>query len=251
VNGFRGATSFLTRVRMGVAVCDDAQLAAWVPWFPVVGAVVGLFVAIIYGLARWALPPAVAAATAVAAGALLTGAFHEDGLGDVADAFGGGRDHAEVLRILGDPRHGTYGVMAIASCLVLRVAALASLDPPAALAALPTAHALSRAAAVGLLGVMAPAAPGLGASYGAFVTRRRLALALGAGGAVGVAATGAWVAPMAAAAGLVTVTLAHTSARKLGGVTGDVAGATQQLVEAAVLLVAAAAVTHGHSLGPG
>ena len=60
----------------------------------------------------YAVPPFVAAAVAIAIGLLITGAFHEDGLGDVADAFGGGSTVERRLQILKDPRQGTYGVVA-------------------------------------------------------------------------------------------------------------------------------------------
>ena len=67
------------------------------------------------------VPPFVAAALAVMLGALLTGAFHEDGLADVADAFAGGWTREDRLRILDDPLHGSYGVAALCGSIVLYV----------------------------------------------------------------------------------------------------------------------------------
>jgi adenosylcobinamide-GDP ribazoletransferase len=161
VKGLLGAVSFLTRVPTGTGARRPEELAGSVPWFPVVGAGVGLAVAAVYGGARLALPPLPAAALAVVAGICLTGAFHEDGLGDTADAFAGGWDRESTARILKDPRLGTFGVLAVAGSLLLRVAAVAALAPAAALAALPAAHALSRAAAVAAMTAL-PVGPGRG-----------------------------------------------------------------------------------------
>jgi adenosylcobinamide-GDP ribazoletransferase len=251
VNGFRGAVSFLTRVPAGVGVGEPAELARCVPWFPVVGAGVGLAVAAVYAAASAPLPPLPAATVAVVAGIGLTGAFHEDGLGDTADAFGGGRDREGTVRILRDPRLGSFGVLAVAASLLLRVGAVAALAPAAALAALPAAHALSRAAAVAAMTVFPPAADdgpagradGLGATYMQTLSRRRALLGAAAGLAAAVALLGAWAVPAAVAAAVAAWLLGNLARRRIGGLSGDVLGAVQQLGEIAVLLVAAAAGT--------
>ena len=73
------------------------------------------------------LPGLAAAALAVTLGIVITGALHEDGLADTVDAFGAGGGPEETLRILKDPTHGTYGVIALVLSIVLRVLALAAL----------------------------------------------------------------------------------------------------------------------------
>jgi len=245
VNGFWGALSFLTRVRGHAVVAGPERTAAWVPWFPVVGALVGLAVALVHLGARLALPPPAAAAVAIAAGVGLTGALHEDGLADLADALGGGRGRREVLALLEDPRLGTYGVAALSLSLILRTGALAALTPAAALAALPAAHALSRAAAVALLATMSPAAEGLGAAYGRFVTRRGAVAAGAAAIGVGALGLGPWVLAAAALAGIAALAVGRLAARVIGGITGDVLGAAQQVAEITILLLAAALVGRG------
>ena len=198
MNGFLGAVSFLTRVPTGTGARRPEELAASVPWFPVVGAGVGLAVAAVYAGAGELLPPLPAASLAVVAGICLTGAFHEDGLGDTADAFGGHHDRDGTVRILKDPRLGTFGVLAVAASLLLRAGAVAALAPAAALAALPAAHALSRAAAVAAMTAL-PAAgdTGLGASYVRSLSRRRALAGAAAGLAVALALLGlpAWWPP--------------------------------------------------------
>jgi adenosylcobinamide-GDP ribazoletransferase len=246
VRGFLGAVSFLTRVPTGTGAGDQGELARSVPWFPVVGAGVGLAVAGVYLGAGELLPPLPAATVAVVAGTCLTGAFHEDGLGDTADAFAGGWDRDSTTRILKDPRLGTFGVLAVAAGLLLRVAAVAALAPAAALAALPAAHALSRAAAVATMTAL-PAAgdTGLGATYVLALSRRRALAGAAAGLAIALALLGMAAVWAAAAAGLAAAALGRLAVRRLGGVTGDVLGAVQQLGEILVLLAAVAAVTTG------
>ena len=248
MRGLLGAVSFLTRVPVGNQVRGREELAASVPWFPVVGAGVGLAEAGVYAGARVLLPPLVAATLAVVAGILLTGAFHEDGLGDTADAFAGGTDRDSTVRILKDPRLGTFGVLAVAASLLLRVAAVAALAPAAALAALPAAGALSRAAAVAAMTAL-PAATdsGLGASYVAALSRPRALAGAGAGLVLAVALLGVAALWAAAAAGLAAALLGRLAVGRIGGVTGDILGAIQQVGEVLVLLAAVAAVSTGKS----
>jgi adenosylcobinamide-GDP ribazoletransferase len=246
MRSFLGAVAFLTRVPTGTGAGEPGELARSVPWFPVVGAGVGLVVAGVYAGAGVLLPPLPAATLAVVAGIGLTGAFHEDGLGDTADAFAGGRDRDSTVRILEDPRLGTFGVLAVAASLLLRTGAVAALPPAAALAALPAAHALSRAAAVATMAAL-PAAgeTGLGATYMLALSRRRALGGAAAGLAAALALLGVAAVGAAAAAGLAAAALGRLAVRRLGGVTGDVLGAVQQLGEILVLLAAVAAVTTG------
>ena len=121
--GFLGALTFLTRLPVRLRSAPD--LSASVPWFAVVGGMIGVTVgAIAAGLAEL-VPMSVAAAVAVISGVALTGAFHEDGLADLCDAFGGWtvEQRHEILK---DSRHGTYGVAALASSIVLRIVCVAA-----------------------------------------------------------------------------------------------------------------------------
>src|SRR4029077_501094 len=108
---------------------------------------VGLVGAAAYWLAHAAgLPSLSAAALALAATLLVTGALHEDGLADVADGFGGGATRERKLEIMDDSRIGTFGVCALILSFMLRVAALTNLGDPGLVAAvLVAAHAAGRA----------------------------------------------------------------------------------------------------------
>jgi adenosylcobinamide-GDP ribazoletransferase len=246
LTGFRSAVALLTRVPVGAGRPGSAALARGVPWFPVVGGLLGVVAASIYAAALLILPPLGAATVAVGTGLVLTGAFHEDGLADTADALGGARSKDEALRILKDPAHGTYGVLAIVLSVLLRVAAIASLDAWAALAVLPGAHALSRGASAALLRAIPVATEdGLGAIFSTGVTRREVAGAMVAALGVGALSLGPWAIPATVLAALGAVGVGILSVRRIGGLTGDILGAAQQVAEILVILLGAAAVTGG------
>jgi adenosylcobinamide-GDP ribazoletransferase len=239
--GLRLATAFLTRVPATRARDEPTDLARAVPWFPVVGAVVGLTVAGIYAGASTVLPTLVAAAIAVGAGVALTGALHEDGLADLADALGG-RTPDEARRIMKDPAHGTYGIIALLLSLLLRIGALSALGGWAAVAALPAAHALGRSASTLLLLAPPAAGAGLGATFAGSTRPRQVAVAIIVGATIAAIGLRGWALPALVVAGIGTALAAGIAQRKLGGVTGDVMGAAEQVGETLVLLLAVAAI---------
>lgn len=243
MSGLQAAVAFLTRVPVGAP--SDA-IATSLAWFPVVGALIGLAAAVAYAMALLVVPPVLGAALATAALVVLTGALHEDGLADCADAWGGGLTRDDALRILDDPAHGTYGVLALVLGLLLRVSALAAMTPAAALLILPAAHSLSRAAMVGVLAATPPArSSGLGARYAAFASRRTVAAAVAGALIIGFGLAGLAAVAFAAVAGAGAWLVRRLAMRSIGGVTGDVLGATQQVTEVAILVVATALVTAG------
>jgi adenosylcobinamide-GDP ribazoletransferase len=234
---------FFTRLRVGEPASGaplDFDRIAWAA--PVAGAAVGLIGALILALtALIGLPPLLRAGLATAALVVSTGALHEDGLADVADGFGGGAARAMKLEIMRDSRIGAYGAIAVALALILRVGALtAALDGGfwRAASSLIVAAALSRAAALTPLNLLAPArADGAGAAAGP-LDSSALAGAWGMGLiiaiALGLAAVGfihALVATLAS--GAAALAMAALARRAIGGQTGDVAGAAQQCAEIA------------------
>jgi len=236
LTGFFGAVQFLTRVpiRTRAGVPHERAL----PWFPVVGALIGLFVgSVAVGLAEW-IPLGVAAGVAVAAGLLITGAFHEDGLADIADAFGGGWTREQRFEILKDSRHGTYGVAALCTSIVVRVVAAGSIvAQPALFAGFVAAHTLGRTAAVCTLLVGRPATEsGLGASAASGSTRVSLVISSSLATGALAALTGWWLAPLVGVSVAGAAAALWLSNRKIGGLTGDTLGAIEQVVECLVLV---------------
>ena len=221
---------------------DLSRLARMVP---IAGAILGAIGALALSLADGlGLPPFLCAGLAVAALVILSGALHEDGLADVVDGFGGGATRERKLEIMRDSRVGSYGVLALLIGLGLRAAALSTLlggDAMSVLGAMVAAHAVSRAGLPAIMHGFDPARPG-GLAAGA---GRPDAVTAQAAAALGVLAAlaglGWWrgILALAIAAAAMGAT-AMLARRQIGGYTGDVLGAAQQLAEAAVLLVAAA-----------
>lgn len=130
VRYFFVALGYFTRVpvpkAIGYAAGDLDQAARY---FPLVGACVGAWGALVYLAALRVLPASIAVGLSMAATLLATGAFHEDGLADSCDAFGGGYTRDDVLRIMHDSRIGTFGAVALIVALGLKWQALAAMPP--------------------------------------------------------------------------------------------------------------------------
>lgn len=242
LRGARAAMTFLTRVPVGGFPHAAADLRWASAWFPFVGLLLGAAQAVVFQAASRAGFFAAAALT-VALGMLLTGAFHEDGLADTADALGGAYDRKRLFEILKDSRVGSFGAAALAVVLVLRIALLARLGQGAALAIVLT-QCLSRLPPVWLMVAM-PYVTADEAAKSRLVTRAGAAQALVATSWPALAITAAVVkggitSPEAAAALAGTAAIAVVCAQRFraraGGITGDFLGATQQLCECAALL---------------
>lgn len=249
-----GAAMVLTRLPVGALARRGwtGGLSGGVWAYPLVGALAGLLGGAAGALGLWlGLPGGLAAAWALAALLLLTGALHEDGLADTADGFGGGRGRARKLEIMRDSRIGSYGVLALALSLGIRGLALAAMPGPwAMVASLVVSGALGRGAILGVLALAPPARPdGLAALLG------RPSAGLLAGGLALAALPALLLLPLPVALGGILLTglcalgMARLACRQVGGHTGDVLGACEQLAEAVVLSLLAASL--GHWAGPG
>jgi adenosylcobinamide-GDP ribazoletransferase len=223
------------------AMPDLSHLARMVP---IAGAVIGAIGALALWLAHaFRLPPLVCAGLSVGVLVLVVGAMHEDGLADVADGFGGGATRERKLEIMRDSRIGVFGAAVLMLSLTLRVAALSALleySIGAAAAALVLAGAASRAFMLLPLALLAPARPdGLGASAGRLEASGALAAGIAAlivGFVLGLGVLGVGRALLALASALAAaLAMTGIARRQIGGQTGDVAGAAQQLAEIACL----------------
>ena len=233
------ALLLLTRLplpKLPDAAFEDAARAVWA--YPLVGLVIGFAASLIAALCvQIGLSPALTVAMCLGFLIVVSGAMHEDGLADCADGFWGGYDKKRRLDIMKDSRIGTYGVLALVILTGVRGVALAALIPQG-LGAIIAACVLSRGA-MPVLMFYVPHARSDGLSV--HVGRPRLSPVL-AGGAIAVTlaflsigsgAVGATIVALCAAA-----CVGALAARKIGGQTGDVLGAAQQLSEAAILCFA-------------
>jgi adenosylcobinamide-GDP ribazoletransferase len=246
LDDLRLAAGMLTRIPM--AHPDGATppyLARAHRVFPLVGAAIGGVIWLVYFmLSAIGVPFIAAAALALGAGMLLTGAFHEDGLADLADGFGGGREKTAKLEIMRDSRIGTYGTLVLLVTFTAKTAALASLPSPSALTALIAVHALSRGPLPAITLFLPYAREGgLAASAG------KVEPSVAATAAICALAAAFICLPIfdAMLAAVVTVAAAAAIAalaqRQIGGYTGDVLGGAQQTTETALLVLLA--IRHG------
>ncbi|HEY0178409.1 MAG TPA: adenosylcobinamide-GDP ribazoletransferase [Dokdonella sp.] len=238
----RTSVAFLTRLPMphphGPTPPDFARATRL---FPLVGAAIGaLIAALCIGLRAAGVPDLAAAAMALGAGALLTGGLHEDGLADVADGFGGGTDRARKLEIMRDSRLGTYGALILIVTFVTKLSAVAACRGEATVRGLIVAHALARAVLPCMsMSTAIARKDGLAANAGRpSSTTVATAVALGMGVVLVTfplrLALGAVLVTAACAIGMVWL-----ARRQIGGLTGDVLGATEQLSETAILVLVA------------
>lgn len=147
---FFNALTFFTRIPPpDWVVFSDEHLNHASRYFPLVGLLVGSCTALLLWLLQPLLPLPVALLLCMAFSVLLTGGFHEDGLADVCDGFGGGWTRAQTLEIMKDSRLGSYGALALLLVLALKLTALLYVSQ--ALFALLIGHTLSRFVAVSLI----------------------------------------------------------------------------------------------------
>lgn len=244
----RIAVSFLTRLPVSAPMPPEPASAGYLAratgMFPLVGAGVGVAAALAYGGAHeLGLPSLASAFIAIGLGALVTGALHEDGLADVADGLGGGRTRDDRLRIMRDSRIGSFGALAMVFSVGLRAALVAGLSSPeTAAAALVVAAAVSRAPLPAILRWLPAArAEGLAAAAGRpGLPQVAMASILAAAIAFAVLDPVSAGAVLAAAAGAAAA-MAWIGYRALGGHTGDILGASQQMAEMAALAAVVAA----------
>ena len=222
------AIAFLTRLPVPARGVPNLNRAA--VYFPLVGLLVGGIAAATRALADQVLHPLPATLLAVAAAVVVTGALHEDGLADVADALGAHTTRQRRLEILKDPRVGTFGALALILATGITTTTIATLDTEHAARALVISHVLARWAILPVSRALQPAREGAGSllrvTTPALLTATALAIAVTL--AVSLDAATALIA-----AALAATATAGVLQRTLGGITGDGYGATAKLAELA------------------
>lgn len=243
IETLRLAVQFMTRLPVPAgAPYDPSRMARSIRYYPLTGLLVGGMAALIILAASclWSMPVAVVLAMLTAT--LMTGALHEDGFADMVDGFWGGHTVERRLEIMRDSRLGSYGALGLIFLVVLNIAVLTSFTPGQAAAALLSAHMLSR---LGVVVVM---------DRGTYVRRtgagQDVQKGPGSEGWLVIACTlvPGLIASLVCFGFLLTLlaviaTIAGSLAflkfshRKIGGYTGDVLGAVQQLTCLIVILV--------------
>lgn len=244
IGRYFSAQQFLTRLPCPPATpFAPSDLAASVAWFGMVGIPVGVVVGGVGLGLRSVVAPTFAAILAIAAGAIVTGAFHEDGFADTCDAFGG---YSSVRRreIMRDSRVGTFGALGLIVLFAAKVSALGivlvgSSGWRVVLVAI-GAHTISRAATVLAIRFVPPVLDPTSKTQSYTVTWPRFTTALLVP-AIPLAATiFRWDAAIIAGAAVLVVEGARPFFRRFtDGISGDGLGAINQVVEVVVWAVAA------------
>jgi adenosylcobinamide-GDP ribazoletransferase len=233
------AFAFLTRLPVRAGKISDRDLGRSVGFFPLVGLLLGLLTAgLAYALVEF-FPPTMVAVLLVAASALLTGGLHLDGLSDLFDGLAGGQgDRQRTLAIMRDSRIGAQGAVALVLVLAAKIAATSLLVDNRQYAALVAVPVISRFAVVPSI-VLFPYTreEGLGRAFNGQAGWVQLVLAALTLAAV-LVAFGLSLGQPALAGLLAAIILALALRAKLGGLTGDVYGATIELVEVVASYVA-------------
>lgn len=243
---FLTALGYFTRVPIPSWVgYSPAQLNAATRYFPMVGVFVGVLVALLTVAMGMLWSPRLAIALGLAVSVLLTGAFHEDGLADSVDAFGGAFERERVLEIMHDSRIGTYGAVALWLALAIKWQALVDVQTAFGWSGFAVvligAHAASRCMAISLLRAL----DYVRAQGKAKPVAQRLSLE---GLLFGVACSlpwAFWPDWRAGATGVVVLIVLRAAfirylRRRLGGYTGDTLGFAQQIGELALYLTVCA-----------
>jgi len=252
------ALQFLTRLPLRIEPAPDPhEIGVSLACYPMVGFALGMM---LWGaaLAVSRMPVLLEAAIVLAVWVLITGALHIDGLADTADAWVGGHGNAErTLMIMKDPRSGPVAVAAVNCVLLLKFSALAALAAHAAqvahahgaswrdphLAAGCVLSPLLARAAIPLLFAHTPYVrpQGIAAQLAAHQSRRAGVFATGLTALCTVAAFRMPGAIALGAAAIAYILVRRGLVRRLGGFTGDGAGALIELTEAACVIAIAAA----------
>ncbi len=239
------AVMFYTRIPCPAWIgYSDEQMTRSVRYFPAVGWLVGVIVAAVTFVARLVFPIPVAVVLGLAAGVLVTGAFHEDGFADVCDGLGGGATKQRALEIMKDSRVGAFAAIGLVLLFGLKIAAYSALLADvrwAGLAALVFAHVVSRWCAVTIM---------VRNAYARDDGTSKVRAAAGTVSWLGRIVATAWLLPFVGlawwhpwwlvaipAAFAVRLLLARWFNRRLGGYTGDCLGAAQQITEVVTVLV--------------
>ncbi|WP_027210158.1 adenosylcobinamide-GDP ribazoletransferase [Burkholderia sp. WSM2232] len=244
---FFTALGYFTRVPVPRWVgYEPHYLNAAARYFPLVGVLIGAVSALVYLAALRVFPAGVAVLLSMAASLLITGAFHEDGLADCVDAFGGAYTRDDVLRIMHDSRIGAFGAIALVIALALKWQTLAALPPLRAAGLMIAAHAASRACAISYLasldyvraeGKAKPVAQRLSGPALAWAALFGLPWLLWPDGLRGFAsADWRFAAVTLVMLAMLRFAMGRYFVRRIGGYTGDCLGFAQQIFELSIYL---------------
>ena len=215
-------------------------------YFSLVGLLLGFLLSISYIVFSYAFNPVISILLMMAISLLLTGAFHEDGLADMADGFGGGYGADQCLTIMKDSRIGTYGAVTLIMAFTLKFSLLLELSSmqfnqlPIILFALILSQSLSRAVAASLISQIPYVSDEQTSKSKPLASSQSLAdLVI----LLFIGCLPLWFFPIEIIISCLLVLISFQwifkryLLKKIGGFTGDCLGAAQQISELLILLV--------------
>ncbi|MGO4685290.1 adenosylcobinamide-GDP ribazoletransferase [Hyphomicrobium sp. 2TAF46] len=234
------ALQFLTRLPLKhIDPLPRDWLVRAAKYLPVVGGLIGIATGGVILLTSHVFPSPLPVILGLAFAILLTGGLHEDGLADTADAFGGGHTRERCLEIMKDSRIGTFGTLALIVTFALKASALAHVDPLNAAKIVIAGFAGARLAAVLALATLSYAG-GEAAKVSrttSDMTANEIWVALAGGLIFGFICLSPLVFLLSSLlAGVAAAVVALIANQKIGGYTGDVLGAIEQVYETAFII---------------
>ena len=229
------AIQFITIIPVGKA--DTFDPPKMIPFFPVVGLILGMLMALFdqFATALWSRP--VASLLDILFLAVLTGAFHLDGLGDAADGLLGQRSKEKTLTIMKDSRLGTMGLVAIVFALALKWAGIAGLDANRALLLI-IVPAYARSGMLFGMRFLEYGRPDGGTGLDFFKTRLEWTAFWGLAAPVVLSLFLGWTAVWLNLSFVaLTAVLIRYYKRRVGCITGDMLGAMAEIIESGLFLV--------------
>lgn len=209
--------------------------------FPVVGAFIGLLMSLVWWIGFNLVDPTTSAIFAIAVGAIVTGAFHHDGLADSLDGLVGGWTPEQRREILKDSRHGTYGVLALVIQVAMQISLLSALGSKSGVVVgaigIVLSQSVGRASAVWVMRSGNGITEGLGANYVRDVKRRHIFVSAFCAVVLTCGLIGTSAVYVLIGAAVVPRLFSRWAIGRIGGIVGDVLGATEQIGETVVLLV--------------
>ena len=234
------ALRFLTviSVRSTVEITSKA-LARSMAWFPLVGLLIGLILGGIWYAMSFVFPPLLVSLLIVMTLAIITRGLHLDGLSDTLDGLGGGYTKERRLEIMKDSHIGAFGVIGIIFAILMKMMAISELPETSRLLVLVIFPMMSRFSMV-LVAWKCPYARkegGLGKDYVESVDSRAVIFAGASALVVSLLLVSYWGLMLFLSVVFISLILAWFFLRALGGVTGDVLGAVNELTEISVLVL--------------
>lgn len=237
---FLQALSFLTILPVGRTISQERKtLARSMAFFPLVGFVIGVILALAYSLLIIVLPKSLVLWSTIGLLAIITGGLHLDGFADTMDGLASGGPREKILEVMRDSRIGAFGVIGLILLIGAKFLALDQIPDHSIPYSLILMAGMGRNSMV-LVCYRSPCArsgEGLAKPFAENLTVREMILSLASAFGIGLLLTGVKGVLVFGGTCLFSLGSRLFFIRKLGGVTGDILGASNELVEVLCLIL--------------